>query len=225
LNLLRVLLEEDLGADAVRLCGREPPILATAEVAASLAKALSITGPSDEVLQLAEPVLAAALHQDADNVELLDAVGTLRHFQGRNDEAIDLLRRALSATPDRVITMNNLAMFLSEGTAGQQEALQIIAKAISIGGRSPELLDTQAVIMLRQGKAVAARDLLLEVTDTAGPDPVVLLHLAGAYRQIGDVAQAREAFQQARINQLADAIMGPADRELFRQLEKEYLAK
>ena len=66
----------------------------------------------------------------------------------------------MSASPDNLEALNNLAWLLAHRAGKEQEALDLIDRAIAIAGSNPTLCDTRAVIHVQLGKTEPAiRDL------------------------------------------------------------------
>jgi Flp pilus assembly protein TadD len=144
-----------------------------------------------------ERVVVSTLEQNPDNINLLLTFSSMLCFQGRTQEAIPVLRKVLTQTPNSFQAKNNLAFALAlEGDT--VEAHTTISQAIGLAGLRPGLLDTRAIVRLAEGNASEAVKDLLEITRWEPKEPVYWLHLALAQLRVGDRAAAQNAWLKAR---------------------------
>ena len=108
--------------------------------------------------------------------KLLELVGTLRLFQHRYIEALDLLVQAEKLSPGSAMTLNNLAVAASEIPGREREGLARIERAIELYGRTPDLLDTLGILQLACGWPDKA-EVSFKASWEAKPDTRTLLHL------------------------------------------------
>ena len=163
-------------------------------VAASLAALPDVSASDLEpvrtaVLQLAEPDDAPA--------RLVMTAAMLEDHAGKYPEAMALYQRVVTAEPDNVVALNNLAFMevVSEG-ASANSALERIHHALELAGPNDQLLDTEGVVLLRRGDAEAAADRFQQAWDQR-PEPGYQVHLAWALVELGRFPAADEAFRQA----------------------------
>jgi pentatricopeptide repeat protein len=178
------------------------------------------TGVADS--EGAEALIAKALDEHGDNVELLMSMAVLNVTRNNNDEAIRYFRRVVELAPSNALALNNLATLLAEQPAAQREALELINRAIEASGRQPELLDTLGTIQLRAGQTADAIMTLEESVAGGGGDPRYHFHLAAAYRKAGNQQEARKALARAHQLGLAKAILTAGDQALLQELEREF---
>ncbi len=207
--------------EAVKLCIEAAKNDNSPYPAMALSSILLVAEPSEEELVLAEPVLSKAVETHKDNPTLLSNMATLRIIQGRADKAAGLYQRVLETQPENTMVLNNLATILGEDADTRAEALKLVDRAIKIAGPQPNLLDTNATILLYEGKPSDAIKLLEKATATANPDPRFFFHLALAYLKSGNSDKAREAYGQADKRGLKNNILTTKDRELLAQLERD----
>jgi tetratricopeptide (TPR) repeat protein len=118
--------------------------------------------------------------------------------QGRFDEAEGMYRRLLASHPENTESLNNLAWLLAlRDQTKAQEALGLINRAIDLSGKSPSLLDTRAVVLIRSGNVAQAAMELKDARSVDQRNPNLPLHLAWANQAEQKYAQAIEAFDQA----------------------------
>jgi Flp pilus assembly protein TadD len=205
-------------ADAIRACSDAAAAGKSSEAAVALCAVLMGTETSVVDQSMVEGMLAASLREHPKDERLLFHVATLRCAQGRNAEAVELFRKLLSLNPRHVPAMNNLAALLAEDPASTAEAEAQIQKAIEIAGATAELLDTQAVVWMNQGKLSEAIAALREITTGAKVDPRHDFHLALACHRNGAEADARAALQRAESGGLGRQVLTPAERAQWAKL-------
>lgn len=174
--------------------------------------------PPSEVAR-AERLLVDAVEKSPKNVQIKLALANLRVMQSRNSEAERLYREALEIEPNNVPALNNLANCLSNDQASHDEALECIIKALEKAGPLEILQDSQAMILLAQGKVQSAVSILEELTKAASANAIRFLHLAVAHQQAGSLEEARWALQQARDRNLGNEVLTPREQDALAKLE------
>lgn len=111
---------------------------ASAGLPAALAAAIGLL--REERLDAAEPALHAILERWPGQPDALHYLGVLRHAQGRVDEAVSLIRRALAAMPGFAGAWNNLGNVLLLAGRGP-DAAEAYEQAVSFAGAGA---DTEA---------------------------------------------------------------------------------
>lgn len=137
------------------------------------------------------------LRDRPNSARLMFCLATLRCIQGRYQEAETLYRRIVGRDEATGLVLNNLAYLLALVGGRADEAAEFIDRAVALGGESPLLLDTRAVVALRRGKTRRAID-DLENAITSAPTPLRYFHLAEAYLAEKDEPSARAAWNEAR---------------------------
>jgi tetratricopeptide (TPR) repeat protein len=164
-------------------------------VALSLYDAPSVTLAQQKQV---EAWLDEASRKRPDLAVLATKLAALWIRQGRFDEAEGLYRQILDSHPDHSEALNNLAWLLAlRDQSKTGEALGLIDRAIGLDGRSPSLLDTRAVVLIRSGKPAEAADVLLDARSLDARNFSVPLHLAWATQAQGKIAQAIKAYDEA----------------------------
>jgi tetratricopeptide (TPR) repeat protein len=219
-NLAQWLAQRGQLNEAIETCLRADETDHTARPAIILSSILAAGSPSDADRSLAESVLASALQAHANETELLVAIGTLRLLEGKNEEAIRLLRRTLEVDARNLGAMNNLAMVLSRDPKTQNEAIAYLDRALKIAGSNSELLDSKGWILLQQHKPAEAEALFLEALSLPPGDPRHRFHLALAYQMQGKSADAQRTLDQAREEKLSLGLLSPEERVELNKLEQ-----
>lgn len=127
-------------------------------------------------------------------------IGLLEESRGGLDAAAKNYERMLSYDPRSVaaaIALNNLAWLYAEhGKGNLDQAVDYARRAIAI---APEagFYDTLGVAYYRKRQYEVAIDQFSRAIARRPENPVYYLHLARAWREQGDAAQARQALTQA----------------------------
>jgi Flp pilus assembly protein TadD len=185
-----------------------------------LAAVLSSGKPSKEDLAAADPIIAKALKDHAQDTDLLFSAAVLRTIQGRPREAIALFEAVVRNSPKHLLALNNVATLLAEQPGREKDALRYVEQAIGVAGRKPALLDTQGTIYLMQGDFASAVKYLEEAVNSEAVDPRYAFHLAAAYAKSGRLPDARAAFEKAKQYGLDDYVLTEGDLVLRSMLEK-----
>jgi predicted Zn-dependent protease len=152
--------------------------------------------------------------------KLLELVGTLRLFEARFPEAVELLLRAEKLAPRSLMTLNNLAIAAAEIPGRELEGLARAERAIEIYGRTPDLLDTLGIVQLYCGfpdKAEAS----LRASWEAKADSRTLLHLIQALSVQGKEAEVRERLRSLKLEELSGVVLTPRERQAIDKLLPE----
>ena len=121
----------------------------------------------------------------------LFGMGSMYEEQGKKSEALKKYRESLERSPAYVPALNNLASLYADGIGGKPaEGLPLIEKAVRTEPNNPNLLDTYGYLLLKNGRGAEARKILERVSSILPGNPTVNYHLALAYRESGDRAQA-----------------------------------
>jgi uncharacterized protein (TIGR03790 family) len=116
---------------------------------------------------------------------------------GIRPQAIEHYRHTLSASPNDVVALNNLAFLLSATSDDRKEALDLAERAARIAPENGNVLDTLGWIQHLSGQHQQAVQWLLKAS-TASPNiGEIHLHLASAYMALGDEAAARSELGRA----------------------------
>jgi tetratricopeptide (TPR) repeat protein len=133
----------------------------------------------------------AARKDPKSSAPALFGIGTIYEGEGKKLEAVKKYKDALQKSPNYVPALNNLATLYADGIGGKPaEALPLAESAVRSDPNSPNILDTYGYVLLKNGRTAEARKVLERVSSVAPDNPSVNYHLALAYRQTGDRAQA-----------------------------------
>jgi tetratricopeptide (TPR) repeat protein len=133
-------------------------------------------------------VLVLAFSKTSDNKYLKEATGVYESL--------------LEKMPNNASILNNIAYILADNNQDLDKALEYAKQAHDMQPDNPEYLDTYAMVLCKKGKyseAVQFERAAIQQYDIgqASPPVEVYEHLAQAHEQLGEVSQARAAYQQA----------------------------
>ncbi len=152
---------------------------------------------------------------------VIESIATLRLSQQRYADAVRLYERAEQLAPQNVRILNNLSMALSEVPGRERDAIPKIESAIEIFGRSPELLDTQGLVLLRNKMPDEATAVLREAA-TASSDPRYRFHLIMALLKQGNRKSAISNWAQLEVSELRKLALTPGELADLESLQKEF---
>lgn len=146
----------------------------------------------------------------------LTSMAILREHQGRPDEAIAITQRTLETRPRDVLSLNNMAWFLSAYKGEHKEALALIDDVMLQIGPIENVLDTKGVALLGLKQPQAAVRLFETCCD--GPSPLAnhYLHLAEGYHKLERPIESARALKESRRHGLAN--LPPRDQKVLREL-------
>lgn len=152
-------------------------------------------------------------------VNLLLSIANVRIAgENKTDEAIELYEQANRLLPGNLLILNNLATAYSESSGKLKVAMDYINEAIIRHGNRPVLLDTKAVILMKQEKLTKALEILEDITNNES-DPRYWWHRAEVeYRMHQDTSNpsfleaARQHFRFAESLNLSNEIFTPDEK-------------
>ena len=218
--LANALIGQGKDAEAIQLCRQEAEKTNSPDAAGVLATALVAAQAGEDKLQACQGVLDKALATYPEDPNLLLAIANFRVLQRRTDEAVALYRSVLRLSPKNLLALNNLATLLSESPGKADEALRYIERAIQLTGPEPALLDTKGMVFVHDGRPEDAVKILQQAAAAPRADPRYHFHLAVALQRVGDVVEARTAYQTALDKNLRRQMLTETDERLLEELEK-----
>jgi tetratricopeptide (TPR) repeat protein len=220
LLLARHLARRDRLPEALDLCEKAWQTCPPEAVASAAVAALRAGRPGEDQHQRVEQWLRKALERQPQSRLLPALLAQLLDSRGRHEEAIGLYRGLLRVDPNNVAVLNNLAYLVSLKEGRHEEARKLIDAAIEAGGPLPDLLDTSAVINLRDNKPdLAAKDLQEAIRQAPSPDKY--FHLAQSHRSTKNRSAAVTAFRQATALGLKASDLHVLEQADFRQLASD----
>jgi tetratricopeptide (TPR) repeat protein len=187
-------------ADALGVCEKalarvDPDLVARQAVAVVR---LGTATPDD--FDRAERLIQQAVKAKPGSTDIPVSLADLRDTQGRYNEAKDMYREILRASPRNVLAMNNLAWLLALHEGKKEEPLKLLETAVGIQGPDGNLLDTRGVVHLTAGEpSQAVSDLQAAAAQEVRPERY--FHLAQAYRKSKNMPEATRTMRKA-VNEL-----------------------
>ncbi len=166
--------------------------------------------------------LEAALTREPNSLGLKMAAGTIAQLCGEFELAIPFYRSVVEQNSNSITARNELALLLSlQGKPGQnEEALQMIERAILQDGPAHYLLDTKATVLLAMNRPRPAISLLTQaIADT--PSPAKYFHLMQAHLQLDQPQEARRIYQTALANGFNISKLHPLERALGEEIAQK----
>jgi tetratricopeptide (TPR) repeat protein len=214
---------QDRNPEAVEIAFKHAKEERTVNSVIILCTILSRGKVSDELTNRCEQLIGEIREQYPQDIALLFAVGTMYQSQRSYEDAASIYEKILRKEPDHVITLNNLANVLIEIPDRRPAALEHVTHAIEIAGGNYDLMDTQALAFLAQGKAEEAIEILSRIAQRPPINPLYQLHLAAAYFEIGDKENARAALQRAESAKFDLESLSKYEEDLLTKLRRGLL--
>jgi predicted Zn-dependent protease len=135
-----------------------------------------------------------------------------------SDVAIGLYWRILKQDERNVVALNNLAFLTSMAKGKHEEALDLINRVIKLAGPGADILDTRAVIFLKNNQPQQAVEDLQKAIEQRPHDPVYYFHLAQAHLRANAAPAAREALRKGQKMGLNAGSLHSLERALLPKL-------
>ncbi len=207
--------------EALTLCENAwktcPPEPVAATSVAILAAGKNV---SDEQDHRVEGWLESALRGPSAPPSLRLCMARLCSTRQRYDQTESIYREVLTGSPNNLEVLNNLAWLLAFQSGKEQEALEHINRAIDLAGSDATLLDTRAVVYLKQGKIDLALQDLHAAVELNPEKSILYFHLARALQMDNNEAEARAALQEAEQRGLKPENVDPREQEIFREVRR-----
>ncbi len=115
----------------------------------------------------------------------------------KNREARAEYQKVLKISKDHVQSLNNLAYLYAEDNISPAEALQLAVRASALAPGNGSIQDTLGYVLLKNRKVDEGLKTLKKAAELMPRDPAVYYHLALAYKEQGNRAQALENLRKA----------------------------
>lgn len=152
-----------------------------------------------------------AFADNADTSEIDDPARLYKYIEywvirEKNDLTLPLYRQLSKLLPDNTIVLNDMAYTIAfqqtddaaEREANIQEGLNLIDRALNSAKNDPNLMDTKALILLRQGKPANAVTWFKDAVELSNQAIIYRLHLAVALLRNQEKERAEEEFNTFR---------------------------
>lgn len=156
----------------------------------------------------------------------------LKNLSGDYDGAINIFRSQISDTPqpksvaekeNQALAMNNLAFLLAAYKRNHGEALSLIQQAKAMIGEFPDLIDTEALILIDRGSKQDLENArpILEGLIASNPTGTAYYHLALLERKLKKREEMIFAFREAERLQLKTTDLHPIERADYESMQRE----
>ena len=162
-----------------------------------------------------------AVSKNPNNIALLEAVATLRMQQENYTKALVLYRKIDQLNPNRIRTLNNLAMACAETGGMAEQGIKPIQRAIELAGRVPELLDTYAAVLLKAGRLEEAIEVLDEAISKT-VEPRYQFHKVQVLRAQGKDPEAKKLWRTMDIKSIDFKSLTPKEILELKQIKLDF---
>ena len=158
-----------------------------------LAQILSQKNESDSAIAVLKSVIA----EGGDTVRALFQVGAEYEKLKDYPKSIESFELLLSINPDHHPTLNYLGYMLAERGERLPEALTMIERALKAEPDNGAYLDSYAWVLYKTGRYQEALIQIQKAVIATNNDPVVIEHLGDIQYALGNLENARDAWQTA----------------------------
>ncbi len=147
-------------------------------------------------VEKAEAIYRKVLAADPGNAEALHLLGIIAHERGNHRDAVDLIGRAIAASPDRSIYhyhLGNAHVGLGQVTA----AAEAFFRASELDAASFDATYNLALARRQEGDLVGAADSYRRAMALRPNDPRVPFNLGNIFEEMGQSAEAMTFFRKA----------------------------
>jgi tetratricopeptide (TPR) repeat protein len=150
-------------------------------------------GRHDRAVPLLEQLVGA---EPASN-ELRFRLAAAYERSGQRPAAVDAFRELLRREPDFHLALNYLGYMWAETGENLPDARRMVERALELDPGNPAYIDSLGWIYFRQGDHESALEQLQRAARLLPQDGTVQEHLGDVLRAMGNVAEARSAYQRA----------------------------
>lgn len=123
------------------------------------------------------------------------SLGFIKESSGHKGDALELYKKALSYDNKSVPALNNLAYLLVDNFGDETAALDFAMSAYKLQPGDPRIMDTLGYVLVKNGRAKDALNLLNKAHEMLPEMAAVTLHLAQAKAQLGQHNEARSLLE------------------------------
>jgi len=147
-------------------------------------------------LASAEKMYRNILDEHPDHPDALHLLGVLYAQLGRQNDALDLIRRAIASKPESAQALYDLGNVLA-GMGKFSEAIAAYRRAIKISPHHAEALGNLGVVLKETGEWDAAIAAFQQAIAINPDNPAVLNNLGNALKQTGQLAQSIASYRSS----------------------------
>ncbi len=134
----------------------------------------------------------------------------------RSADARAIYKQVIEIQPDNVVALNNLAWLGRDDDHAQ--SVRYAEKALNLAPRSPSVLDTLGMLLLKSSDKSRGQDLIAQAADLAPDDLNVQVHYAQVLAERGSVDEAKKLLESV-ISKAGDTPPGAAARAALSTLK------
>lgn len=135
------------------------------------------------------------------DASLQEGLGTFLMTQGKFEEAVRVFQDIIRKNPERIRTLNNLAMAFTEIPGRESEGLSSINAALQMAGDNAELLDTKGTVLMASGRLIEAEQTFAEAFVMSN-EPRHQFHLIVALLRQGKKMEAERNWRKLDLPKL-----------------------
>ena len=128
------------------------------------------------------------------------SLGYIEELSGNKAKALELYRSALKYDPNNIAALNNLAYLLTDNFGQEKESLELAMSAYRAQPNDPRIMDTLGYILYKNNRTEDALTLLTRAAELLPDVATVKLHLAMAYAEKKETAEAQQLLEQVIAN-------------------------
>ena len=162
----------------------------SAETELRYAQALQRSNQTTKAIE----VMESARSTYPNNLQITFALALAYQQADRQEEARSTYELVLEDQPDNVIALNNLAWLYQQ--AGDPRALEIAKRAYELRPDSGAVADTYGWILFNAGQEKESVAILEKAHQAQPESNEIALHLAEAYKAVGEQEKAKEILEQ-----------------------------
>jgi tetratricopeptide (TPR) repeat protein len=129
--------------------------------------------------------------------DLYTALGLVYARLQKHQKSDAAYARALDADPNQATAANNYAYSLAERGEHLDRALKLAQRAVDADSTNPAYLDTLGWVYFKRKQYEKAREVLRQALETGDATASVYEHFGDVHEALGDLATAKEYWQQA----------------------------
>ncbi len=129
--------------------------------------------------------------------QVLFQIALILHGTGKKKDAEAHYQKVLRMSPGYVMALNNLAYLYAEENKGLPQALMYAIRAFMLAPQNDSVRDTLGYVLLKNNRIDEGLRMLKKASESSPNNPGILYHLALAYKERGDAANAMESLQKA----------------------------
>lgn len=141
-----------------------------------------------------------AIERFPSDADILYSLGSVYDKNGRFDEAVGIMEQILRLDENHVNALNFIGYSFVERGVKLDRAEMVLVKAYKLNPKNGYVVDSLGWLYFKTGRYRQAIEKLETAVKLAPSEPVILEHLADAYKQRADTKQALKFYNLALTN-------------------------